>query len=584
MPRFTRRALAGLAATGATVPLARLSASDPVENDLYRLQRPWAVPRPLEQRLSEVVYITDFGAVEGNSIAPAVHLALTSLGMDNPASLVFPKGNWSLATDADWSAYRNVTLRFEPGALVSHGGHAVILPERVEIGLGAGFAGTGAVTQKNVDETPLAEPPGGYIRVGNEARGLRALHSNVGGHNNFAWGVDALASAEHVRSSVAIGNRALSSVVGDATGARGQEAPGYPGSYFALGDANLAIGDFALQENTTGFENIALGAYSLRDNTTGQWNAAIGPQSQITGTNGSCNVSLGAYALVVNEGNNNLAIGWAALEGQTTGSNIAIGHVAMNANVSGNLNTAIGSEALMRSKTGNYNVCVGIGTLTNLVSGNSNTGIGSYALSSAQGNATDNTAVGRDALLLLMTGNGNTAVGSRALGTLKGWDNCTGLGTGAAVTGSNQVQLGNSHAVPHAFAPLQLRSDERDKADIRDTRLGLSFIRALRPVDFRWNLRDDYNSAEAVAAGTQSQKRQRYHHGLVAQEVRDVINRTGTDFGGFQDHARGGGEDVLSLGYAELIAPLIKAVQELASEVETLKGEVAELRNGKRSA
>ena len=35
------------------------------------------------------------------------------------------------------------------------------------------------------------------------------------------------------------------------------------------------------------------------------------------------------------------------------------------------------------------------------------------------------------------------------------------------------------------------------------------------------------------------------------------------DFGGFQDHAVNGGQDVLSLGYMELIAPLIKAVQEL---------------------
>ena len=96
-----------------------------------------------------------------------------------------------------------------------------------------------------------------------------------------------------------------------------------------------------------------------------------------------------------------------------------------------------------------------------------------------------------------------SVLGAGALATLRTFINCTGLGMAAAVTGDNQVQLGNSHAVPHAFQALQVRSDARDKADIRDTRLGLDFIRALRPVDFRWNLRDDYSSvSEGAAAGS----------------------------------------------------------------------------------
>ena len=35
------------------------------------------------------------------------------------------------------------------------------------------------------------------------------------------------------------------------------------------------------------------------------------------------------------------------------------------------------------------------------------------------------------------------------------------------------------------------------------------------------------------------------------------------DFGGYQDHKVAGGEDVLSIGYDELIGPLIKALQEV---------------------
>ena len=66
-------------------------------------------------------------------------------------------------------------------------------------------------------------------------------------------------------------------------------------------------------------------------------------------------------------------------------------------------------------------------------------------------------------------------------------------------------------------------------------------------------------------------KRTRFHHGLLAQDVRAAIERTGLDFGGFQDHAVAGGDDVLSLGYEELIAPLIKAVQQLSSQVDQLQ-------------
>ena len=75
-----------------------------------------------------------------------------------------------------------------------------------------------------------------------------------------------------------------------------------------------------------------------------------------------------------------------------------------------------------------------------------------------------------------------------------------------------------------------------------------------------------------------SKARTRYHHGLVAQEVAQVIERSGVNFGGYQNHAISGGDDVLSLGYEEFIAPLIKAVQELAARNETLAAENAAIR------
>ena len=47
-----------------------------------------------------------------------------------------------------------------------------------------------------------------------------------------------------------------------------------------------------------------------------------------------------------------------------------------------------------------------------------------------------------------------------------------------------------------------------------------------------------------------------------------------SDFGGYQDHSRSGGADVLSIGYDELIAPLIKSVQQLSEQVKALQATI----------
>lgn len=550
-PSLTRRTatvgLSGLALGGAVASATRSGAR------AYE-------PDPSERATASIV---DFGAVDGHDIGPAVARALQRLGSSGPARLIFPAGRWLVTADADWSSAGDVTMVFEHGALIHHGARRVTLPANIETGTAINrcFKGAGRVITHNRMAVSLKQKPDGWEQYGNIAIGLNALTANTGGSNNFAIGVNALASNQTGSSNIAVGNDALRSVKGGAIPAIG--------TFTGYGWNNIAIGDAALRDCDTGYENLAIGALTLRSTRSGKWNVAIGHDSQILGTAGDCNVSLGAYCLTTNFGNNNLAIGWSALEGQVSGSNIAIGHTAMNANRTGTLNTAVGAEALFHNVSGNLNVAVGVGALNRLSTGSANTAIGSQALSSAHNNAGSNTAIGANALLHMTKGSGNTAVGHGALANLEGFSNSTGLGTGAAVSGSNQVQLGNSTASVHSFGALQLRSDERDKADIRETSLGLAFIRALRPVDFRWDAREDYGPAPRDG----TKKRTRFHHGLVAQEVRAVLERTGCHFGGLQDHRVGGGDDVMSIGYAELIAPLIKAVQELSAEVDRLKAQ-----------
>jgi hypothetical protein len=290
----------------------------------------------------------------------------------------------------------------------------------------------------------------------------------------------------------------------------------YDGSY------NLGIGYSSLRALSTGFNNVGIGSNSLLQNTTGAYNSAIGADSL------RANVS----------GNLNTAVGKGALQLSTGDGNIAIGVEAANANTSGNFNTTIGVWALYTNTTGSYNTAVGSGCLRYKTDGTNNTS----------------------------------------------FSNCSGIGNDARVSASNQVQLGGSGTTTYAYGAVQDRSDARDKADIRDTILGLNFICALRPVDFKWDMRDDYfdkkiqiddkGIEQTILTPSKkdgSRKRNRYHHGLIAQEMKQSLDNLGIDFGGYQNHALNGGADVLSIGYTELIAPLIKAVQELSEEIEKIK-------------
>jgi hypothetical protein len=201
-----------------------------------------------------------------------------------------------------------------------------------------------------------------------------------------------------------------------------------------------------------------------------------------------------------------------------------------------------------------------------------------------------NTLVGYQAGTNISTGSTNAALGDSAYLT-GNFSNSTCLGYDSAVTGSNQVQLGNSGTTAYAYgAVVDRASDIRDKADVQNTNLGLNFIMALRPVMYRWDYREDYRPPKPGPDATKeewdayneacklenlthdgSKKRNRLHQGLIAQEVKAVMDSIGTDFGGYKDGTIDGGEDRVTLAYGEFIAPLIKAIQELKAEFDEYK-------------
>lgn len=251
----------------------------------------------------------------------------------------------------------------------------------------------------------------------------------------------------------------------------------------------------------------------------------------------------------------------------------AVGDLALSAVVGGTSNTAVGRQALQVVTGGDQNTAIGNSAGRILTLGNQNTFCGMQA-GENKSSGTGSTLIGFRAGRSITSGGGNTAVGRNALngGVGGGVANASALGEAATVTGSNQVQLGNSATTTFAYGSVQNRSDIRDKADVRDTVLGLDFINALRPVDYRWNYREDYPGGidGDDDASQEENKRTRFHHGFIAQDIARWIDETGVDFGGYQDHARAGGLDVKSLGYTELIAPLVKAVQQISERLDAI--------------
>lgn len=234
--------------------------------------------------------------------------------------------------------------------------------------------------------------------------------------------------------------------------------------------------------------------------------------------------------------NNSIAMGPFAYQSCTTGhNNAAFGTLALNHNTTGSRNVAIGTGALNRNEVGEWNTAIGMNAAYNA------------------------------------KGSRNTALGAEAnIG--ESYHNCTAVGCSAAVTASNQVQLGNSSNTVYAQSAVQTRSDARDKTDIQNTELGLAFIKRLIPRQFRMNSRELYFEQEkewdyGKTNGTEKAGK-RFHQGFVAQEVKTVMEEMGVDFAGYQDHKINGGEDVLSLGYTEFIAPIVKAIQEQQEIIE----------------
>jgi hypothetical protein len=147
----------------------------------------------------------------------------------------------------------------------------------------------------------------------------------------------------------------------------------------------------------------------------------------------------------------------------------------------------------------------------------------------------------------------------------------------------NAAQLGfsgNRWSAVFAVNGTIQTSDGREKTDVNDAALGADFIKALRPVSYKWIEGGNRDAGEIDADGNciyEPFPGERVHWGFIAQEVKDAVDAAGVDFGGWVLTDKNDPDSQQALRYDQFIAPLTKALQEALAEIDILKAKVAAL-------
>ena len=122
-------------------------------------------------------------------------------------------------------------------------------------------------------------------------------------------------------------------------------------------------------------------------------------------------------------------------------------------------------------------------------------------------------------------------------------------------------------------------SDARAKTEITNATLGSDFVKALRPVSYKWieggqrhtgDYDEDNNFIYESVPGS------RTHWGFIAQEVKEAVDAAGVDFGGWVLTDKDDPDSQQALRYDQFIAPLTKALQEALAKIEQLEQRLAD--------
>lgn len=256
-----------------------------------------------------------------------------------------------------------------------------------------------------------------------------------------------------------------------------------------------------------------------------------------------------------------------------------IGTNALKDAVSGAYSTVVGADAMVTSSNPQKVVAVGASSFRN----------GTHYSSVAVGYWCAPTISSEQCVFLGESAGYRNVHGAVLSGKIT---NSIAIGCNARINGDNEIQIGSAGQTLYAPTNINIRSDGRDKTDVKPLENGLEFVMKLKPVTGYYDRRDSYvddlfkdlpeeeRSAKvrewwANPTKDGSRKEDRLHHWFIAQDIvaleaeygrLPMVNVT---------------SDTYTLEYETFIPVLTRAIQELAEKVEKLENENKELKDDK---
>ena len=375
------------------------------------------------------------------------------------------------------------------------------------------------------------------------------------------------------------------------------------------GNYNTAIGKSSLLVNTSGSENVSIGFESLKANTTGAKNVSVGTDTMASNTTGGSNTALGWQALVLNTtASNNTAVGYQAgytnsLSSGNTFFGYQAGYSHNVASLSSSYNTFIGNSAGYTTSTGVRNTFVGINTGYYNTTGSYNTFIGSldstgnYSAGNAITTGSKNTIIGNYSgnnggldirtasnYIVLSDGDGNprgyfdnsgTFITGQ-VGAINGGITLTSVYGTSTYRTSNNANYG-IHSFYSDYGSTQSQrayfSGNGGLANYSANNANLSDERMKKDISLAGNYLDKICSIPVKTFLYTDQEDEALNLGVIAQDVQAVAPELiCTD--GFGEVKAPDGSELLTVYETDLMYALMKSIQELKAEVDSLKAQL----------
>ena len=253
-----------------------------------------------------------------------------------------------------------------------------------------------------------------------------------------------------------------------------------------------------------------------------------------------------------------------------------IGTNALKNAVSGAYTTVVGADAMVSSDNPQKTVAIGASALRN----------GTHLSSVAVGYWCGPTISSEQSVFIGDSAGYRNVQGTVLSGKIT---NSIAIGYGARLNGNNEIQIGSTGQTLYAPTAVNIRSDGRDKADVKPLKNGLQFVMKLKPVTGYYDRRDAY--VDELFADLPEEERavkvrewwknptkdgrhkeDRLQHWFIAQDIAALEDEYG------RLPMVNEKNDTYTIEYETFIPVLTKAIQEMAAKIETLENELKELK------